>query len=178
MSAVPYSTAYDHHERLAPIAERIIGFSVEQVLWAYAPGRKNPQQRELGARIDARLADLGDRGWDVASLARIVGFRRWTFWDAQDRARRIRRGAPPAKNGRTGLKNAGHKRQQLASRDGGSHCFYCGRHMKLSTLTIDHVRPRSKGGTDALENLRLACEPCNQAKADQPWTPDALCGVA
>jgi hypothetical protein len=35
-------------------------------------------------------------------------------------------------------------------------------------LTIDHIIPRSQGGTDAYGNLQILCEPCNQAKADMP----------
>lgn len=42
-------------------------------------------------------------------------------------------------------------------------------------LTIDHFQPRTKGGTDALENLLYCCHRCNQYKADywpsQPEDP-------
>jgi 5-methylcytosine-specific restriction protein A len=31
-------------------------------------------------------------------------------------------------------------------------------------LTVDHVKPKSKGGTDELENLQVLCRPCNSAK--------------
>ncbi|MGT2528975.1 HNH endonuclease [Streptomyces nojiriensis] len=31
-------------------------------------------------------------------------------------------------------------------------------------LNIEHVRPRSRGGSDRVTNLVLACVPCNQAK--------------
>ncbi len=31
-------------------------------------------------------------------------------------------------------------------------------------FTIDHVKPRSKGGENCLENLDLLCFPCNQLK--------------
>lgn len=33
--------------------------------------------------------------------------------------------------------------------------------------TIDHIKPRSKGGTNTKENLRWVCFECNQIKADQ-----------
>lgn len=41
--------------------------------------------------------------------------------------------------------------------------------------TIDHVVPRSRGGTTTWENCVMACGPCNFAKADKPlselgWT--------
>ena len=49
----------------------------------------------------------------------------------------------------------------------GDRCAYCG---GPGPLTIDHVRPRSRGGTNAWENLLPACRPCNQAKGNR--TPE------
>lgn len=46
----------------------------------------------------------------------------------------------------------------------GPRCAYCGR---PGRLTIDHVQPRSRGGTDAWENLLPACEDCNQSKGNR-----------
>lgn len=34
--------------------------------------------------------------------------------------------------------------------------------------SVDHVHPRSKGGTDELSNLVLCCEGCNSAKGARP----------
>jgi len=44
-------------------------------------------------------------------------------------------------------------------------CQYCGsdRH-----LTVDHVVPRSKGGSDSWDNLVTSCAPCNRKKGDRP----------
>lgn len=33
-------------------------------------------------------------------------------------------------------------------------------------LTIDHLVPASRGGSNALSNLQLLCAPCNFAKGD------------
>lgn len=44
-------------------------------------------------------------------------------------------------------------------------CAYCG--ALPSALTLDHVKPRSKGGHTAAYNLIPACRPCNQAKGDK-----------
>ena len=41
-------------------------------------------------------------------------------------------------------------------------CAYCG--VKDVSFEIDHVLPRSKGGTDRVSNLTLACHKCNQKK--------------
>jgi hypothetical protein len=40
-------------------------------------------------------------------------------------------------------------------------------------LTVDHFRPRTKGGSDELDNLLYCCHRCNQYKADYwPTQPD------
>jgi 5-methylcytosine-specific restriction endonuclease McrA len=44
-------------------------------------------------------------------------------------------------------------------------CVYCG--AKDVPLEIEHVDPRSRGGSDRVSNLVLACHPCNQAKGNQ-----------
>ncbi len=49
-----------------------------------------------------------------------------------------------------------------------NRCEYCLCHQDyfMGSLQIDHVYPFVKGGTDAEDNLCLACELCNQHK----WT--------
>lgn len=34
-------------------------------------------------------------------------------------------------------------------------------------VTFDHFHPKSRGGTWKIENMRLACRPCNNKKADR-----------
>lgn len=34
----------------------------------------------------------------------------------------------------------------------------------MSRATVEHIRPRTHGGTDDLENLALACARCNNQK--------------
>ena len=45
-------------------------------------------------------------------------------------------------------------------------CQYCG----ARADSIDHVMPRSRGGSHVWENLAAACRPCNMKKRDR--TPD------
>lgn len=40
-------------------------------------------------------------------------------------------------------------------------CQYCG---SRGNLTVDHVVPRSKGGTSSWENIVASCAPCNRRK--------------
>lgn len=49
-------------------------------------------------------------------------------------------------------------------------CQYCGRAAPSQDLTLDHVLPRSRGGSSGWENLVACCRPCNNRKGDR--TPD------
>ncbi len=44
-------------------------------------------------------------------------------------------------------------------------CQYCGARDK--PFEVDHIHPRSKGGSDRVSNLTLACHDCNQSKGNQ-----------
>lgn len=68
-------------------------------------------------------------------------------------------------------------RQQLEAVDGGL-CAYCRTSADNTgqALTIDHIRPRTKGGQTTYDNLCLACRRCNEFKSDQTATADPLTG--
>ncbi len=54
-------------------------------------------------------------------------------------------------------------------------CVYC--NQRSNNLTRDHVIPKSKGGTDDLRNIALACAVCNHSKRDRTptrWAIDIL----
>src|SRR5258705_2206708 len=57
-------------------------------------------------------------------------------------------------------------RRAVMARDGGL-CQYCGSRAD----SIDHVVPRSKGGTHTWDNVVAACRPCNVRKRDR-WLHD------
>jgi 5-methylcytosine-specific restriction endonuclease McrA len=48
----------------------------------------------------------------------------------------------------------------------GSLCYWCRQDFPPSQLTLDHFKPRSRGGLNAVENLRLACFPCNNQRGN------------
>ena len=52
------------------------------------------------------------------------------------------------------------RRSKLIQRD-GKGCHYCG---SSKANTVDHKIPKAQGGSDDLDNLVLACEPCNNKK--------------
>ena len=52
----------------------------------------------------------------------------------------------------------------------GHKCAYCGGLSKDPVLEVEHMTPRSRGGTDRISNLAIACHTCNQAKGKR--TPE------
>ncbi|MDE2817459.1 MAG: DNA methyltransferase [Chloroflexota bacterium] len=47
-------------------------------------------------------------------------------------------------------------------------CNGCKMEFPFKVLEVDHVLPRSRGGTDHLDNLQLLCSHCNRTKGDRP----------
>lgn len=48
----------------------------------------------------------------------------------------------------------------------GLRCQGCGQPKSQKDLTVDHIKAKSAGGSDAIQNHTLLCEPCNQRKSD------------
>jgi len=60
----------------------------------------------------------------------------------------------------------GNLRVRIFLRD-GYRCQYCGAVKDAADLTIDHIIPRSRGGTNDALNLCAACIPCNNRKGNR-----------
>ena len=70
------------------------------------------------------------------------------------------------RNGRNWIRP--EKRLALYLRDGLA-CVYCGASLEAGvTLTLDHLRPVSKGGSNAASNLVTACQTCNSSRKNRP----------
>ena len=61
-----------------------------------------------------------------------------------------------------------------------NHCYFCNQPMEKPTL--EHILPRSRGGSDATQNVALTCASCNftrQAKIyHQEWSPESVLPVS
>jgi 5-methylcytosine-specific restriction endonuclease McrA len=76
---------------------------------------------------------------------------------------------------------AGYEVREYLLEKFNRQCAYCG--STDARLEIDHVHPRSRGGSNRVSNLALACHACNQTKGNQDikeflsGKPDLLKGV-
>ncbi|NEO10798.1 RNA-guided endonuclease IscB, partial [Moorena sp. SIO3I8] len=61
---------------------------------------------------------------------------------------------------------AGYEVREYLLEKWGRECTYCGK--QSVPLQIEHIQPKSKGGSDRVSNLCLACEKCNQRKGNKP----------
>lgn len=72
------------------------------------------------------------------------------------------------------------RRLAIYMRD-GFRCQYCGRELQYtddpSYITLDHLTPRSEGGTNENYNLVTACRSCNCARGAKPWQEYATGGA-
>ena len=66
---------------------------------------------------------------------------------------------------------AGYEVREYLLEKGQRTCAYCGR--RDVPLQIEHIVPRSRGGSNRISNLTLACRGCNEAKGTQ--TAAAFC---
>jgi hypothetical protein len=63
---------------------------------------------------------------------------------------------------------------ELVLRRARYRCEYC--QVLGWPLTLDHVLPPRRGGSDSLDNLAAACFPCNRLKSDRTTATDPLSG--
>lgn len=61
------------------------------------------------------------------------------------------------------------KRLAIYLRDGMA-CVYCGHSVEEgASLSLDHLRPESKGGSNCETNLVTCCSRCNSARGNRSW---------
>lgn len=63
-----------------------------------------------------------------------------------------------------------NKKAELIS-EYGSRCWWCERRFPEKELNLEHLKPKSLGGSDSLENLRLASISCNRSRGNSLYPP-------
>jgi hypothetical protein len=58
--------------------------------------------------------------------------------------------------------------QVLAAANG--RCALCGAHSSERRIEVDHIIPRSRGGTNDISNLQALCDECNRGKSNADQT--------
>jgi len=54
--------------------------------------------------------------------------------------------------------------ENIIANSGVLKCIYCHRELTMEEATLEHKQPVSRGGTNAKENLAIACGRCNCSK--------------
>jgi 5-methylcytosine-specific restriction endonuclease McrA len=131
------------------------GFSVD---------RANPDGRQ---NICRECSSLIVRDWKKANPEKWQRINaRWKAGNpekvkAADRAKGSMRRA--AKRNSEGSYRTTDVMELLESQHG--LCAYCG--LDLGAYHIDHILPLSRGGSNGVENIALACSPCNLSKSNK-----------
>ena len=68
-----------------------------------------------------------------------------------------------SRRGRKAFGNGSPEKKELLEKFGAS-CYLCGKQRQAKTLQVEHMHPVSRGGSNNIENLALACKECNREK--------------
>lgn len=68
------------------------------------------------------------------------------------------------------LKPLGYDFRAVAAQCQDNRCWYCGGQFGDLTPHLEHQIPRARGGQDIIDNLVLACPPCNTSKGAKTVT--------
>ncbi len=150
-------TGYPTQKRLA-LLERIVKVSSNVDDIVFDPF--------CGCATTLVAADRLDRQWagiDLSSLAvKLVDHRiredRGALWGGA-----IVLDKPPQRTDLGKLPNYRTHRHRLYGEQEGI-CNGCDTHFPFRIMEVDHILPRSKGGTDHFDNLQLLCSHCNRSK--------------
>ncbi|MEL7500044.1 MAG: HNH endonuclease signature motif containing protein [Planctomycetota bacterium] len=71
-------------------------------------------------------------------------------------------------------KSVSFRKPSHSSKPPSARCVYCDLRISGPSMTVDHVVPLSRGGSDIESNRVWACRTCNQFKADRTPAEVAL----
>lgn len=69
-----------------------------------------------------------------------------------------------AKNRRQNRRKTIYK--MTMKREGSVPCFVCHEHVELKNMSLEHIVPLSKGGTDEMGNLSISHVECNNKRGN------------
>jgi 5-methylcytosine-specific restriction endonuclease McrA len=154
-----------------------------QVVHASMESRSACRRRRRGANLRYRAPRFDNRrrpqGWLPPSLTSRIGI----VLTGVDRIRRVcpvtdlaqelvkfdlQKHANPEISGLEYQQGtlAGYEVREYLLEKWRRTCAYCG--TTDVPLQVEHIVPKSKGGTDRVSNLCLACAPCNRRKGNTP----------
>ena len=75
-------------------------------------------------------------------------------------------------------KRVSARARQIVTKRARECCEYCRSqlHFSADPYVIEHIIPRSRGGTDQLNNLAFACQGCNGLKYNKVTAEDSATG--
>lgn len=56
----------------------------------------------------------------------------------------------------------------------GAYCYICNKNLTETEISLDHLVPRSSGGSACLSNLKVCCKVCNQIKSNKPYSDKTI----
>ena len=134
------------------IAMQVLEQSVVVFSQNYLPLCRVNIKRAIVLLVTNKAEPLGltaEKGWQIHSPSMVIDVPKHIRLKIASRERMWK--VPPV------------NRREVLRRDHHS-CQYCG---SSKRLTLDHVMPRSKGGSHTWDNVVTACERCNSRKGDR-----------
>lgn len=128
------------------------------------------------SQVDRRMRDLRECGWVIDNY-KVNSTLKPDEYLVQQIGVRVDLGERPPTSGRKSI--GGAKRRRIFERD-GNLCVICGMPAgkpfpdapeRLAVLTIGHVVPVARGGTDDDSNLRAECQRCGDESRDNTIDP-------
>jgi hypothetical protein len=118
--------------------------------------------QDLAHAVDVQYRTFDFESWaDLAAEEEAIGL--------IDRAIRVPRVILLLAYDRVPRRHVRFSRYNIYARD-QNRCQYCGRQFARAELNLDHVVPRSQGGTSTWENVVCSCLRCNRVKGGRTPT--------
>lgn len=140
----------------------------------------NKGRRFIGCDVDEEVVDIALMRWEdqidllyenkdksVQESINITS-------EIPERTDNVKADEPPIEFTRTDVRQL-YGKTLYGEQEG--YCPGCKEHEKFKNMDVDHMVPRSRGGTNDLENLQLLCRKCNASKGSktmEEWQNPAL----